>query len=108
MEASSEKHAKHTKILPCSIYKRRFTDCKSIGNWIHSFYVYGKSPECDQMKLDYEICKIWERTGDEEAQERMMERESQRQEEKRKRPPVWELRTSPPEDWHKPLPNQES
>ncbi|XP_006813194.1 synaptic plasticity regulator PANTS-like [Saccoglossus kowalevskii] len=90
-------------IRPCSIYQRRYTDCKSIANFLHSFYVYGKKPNCEQFKLDYNICKIWDNTGSKEAKDTLLENERRRNEENNKHKHVWEMRTSPPSDWHKPL-----
>ncbi|XP_077995211.1 synaptic plasticity regulator PANTS-like isoform X2 [Glandiceps talaboti] len=90
-------------IFSCAIFKTRWSDCKSIGNWFHSHYVYGRSPNCEEMKLDYEICKIWERTGSLEAKQQLLDKEKKRLKEKNKYTPVWELRTSPPENWNVPL-----
>ncbi|CAH1247818.1 C22orf39 [Branchiostoma lanceolatum] len=52
---------------PCDYYKQEYSDCATIGNRFHSYYVYGEKPECAQWKKDYEACTAWMKTQTEET-----------------------------------------
>ncbi|XP_062854324.1 synaptic plasticity regulator PANTS [Trichomycterus rosablanca] len=87
----------------CDVYWSEFRHCKSLQNCFHHYYTYGKSPVCQQWKEDFEVCKEWERTHSPQAKETLQKSEQSRVSEQRNFTPVWEMRKSPPADWHLPL-----
>uniref|UniRef100_A0A8C1KKR5 Synaptic plasticity regulator PANTS n=1 Tax=Cyprinus carpio TaxID=7962 RepID=A0A8C1KKR5_CYPCA len=87
----------------CDVYWCEFKHCKSLFNRFHEYYTYGRAPDCQQWKEDYYTCKEWEKTHSTHAKESLQESERKRVAEQRKFTPVWELRQTPPADWHVPL-----
>ncbi|XP_036434772.1 UPF0545 protein C22orf39 homolog [Colossoma macropomum] len=87
----------------CDAYWSEFRHCKSLRHRFHHYYTYGMSPLCEQWKEDYDACKEWERTQSTHAKECLQKSERNRVSDQRKFTPVWELRQSPPPDWHMPL-----
>ena len=94
----------------CSVYKDEYKGCSGILGKLHSYYVTGKTNQCDNWKQNYEDCKLWVSNTDHEAAKRIIEREEKRIFDRLKghyENDVWESRRPserPPEDWNKPLP----
>ncbi|NP_001116736.1 synaptic plasticity regulator PANTS [Danio rerio] len=87
----------------CDIYCSELKHCKSLRNRFHEYYTYGRAPDCQQWKQDYQNCKDWEKNHSTQAKESLQESERKRLADQRKFTPVWELRQKPPSDWHLPL-----
>ncbi|XP_062999790.1 synaptic plasticity regulator PANTS [Elgaria multicarinata webbii] len=88
---------------PCDDYWNEWKHCKSIQNFFHNYYTYGKVPSCIQWKRDYKHCREWEKTKSSLAKDSLCKSERERVAEKQKHAPVWELRKRPPADWYLPL-----
>ncbi|TRY96759.1 hypothetical protein DNTS_014486 [Danionella cerebrum] len=87
----------------CDVYWSEFKHCRSWKHWFHEYYTYGRAPECQHWKQDYQSCKEWESTRSVLAKESLLESERKRIADQRNFTPVWELRQKPPEDWDLPL-----
>ncbi|XP_030638830.1 synaptic plasticity regulator PANTS [Chanos chanos] len=88
---------------PCDYYWSEFRHCKSLRNRFHHYYVYGTFPSCEQWKEDYHMCREWEKIQSTHCKESLQQSERNRVAEQRNFTPVWELRQTPPADWHSPL-----
>lgn len=95
------------KVRPCEWYLEEYKDCRSIRARFHQYFIFGTTLSCDQWCTDYENCLKWRNKKDIDALTSVVASE-----EKRKRDRldatlqnnVWELRSAPPSDWNKPLP----
>ncbi|XP_061417904.1 UPF0545 protein C22orf39 homolog isoform X2 [Lethenteron reissneri] len=87
----------------CDVYRAELRLCRSLSNRFHHVYTYGEKPDCSPWGRDLDLCHEWERTGNELAKEALRANERNRVAEQHKHPPVWKLRSRPPEDWHLPL-----
>ncbi|KAM9858465.1 synaptic plasticity regulator PANTS [Aulostomus maculatus] len=104
MDQSADKEWKPPRA--CDDYWSEFRHCKSLWNSFHHYYAYGTFPSCQQWKEEYYHCRAWETCRDTEAKEALQRSERNRVADQRNFTPVWELRQTPPSDWHLPL-NQE-
>ncbi|XP_061117701.1 UPF0545 protein C22orf39 homolog isoform X2 [Conger conger] len=84
----------------CEEYWSELRHCRSLSNRFHQLYAHGTAPHCQQWRDDYYACRQWEKSLSAEAKQS----ERARLAGQRKFAPVWELRQSPPADWHLPLP----
>ncbi|XP_056628698.1 UPF0545 protein C22orf39 homolog [Triplophysa dalaica] len=87
----------------CDVYLSEFKHCRSLWNRFHEYYTYGKVSDCQQWKVDYNSCKEWEKNHSSHFKESLQKSERKRVAEERKFSSVWELRQTPPADWHLPL-----
>ncbi|KAF7988776.1 hypothetical protein HCN44_007086 [Aphidius gifuensis] len=92
----------------CRVYKEEYDDCTSFRGRFQQNFVYGEKLDCSQWKTDYDNCKKWKKTDDDDAYTELVASEKKRRLE-RLRPHyqnnVWEKREEPPKDWNAPLPD---
>jgi len=94
-------------IQNCDHYYAEWKACKSFKGKFYQYYMDGEIKDCKTLKDNYDDCRFVTARYDEEACKRLVDREKVRMEERlktHKENDVWEPRTSPPEDWNKPLP----
>jgi len=94
-------------IQNCDHYYAEWKACKSFKGKFYQYYMDGEMKDCKTLKDNYDDCRFVTARYDEEACKRLVDREKLRMEERlktHKENDVWEPRTSPPEDWNKPLP----
>nr|XP_015221338.1 PREDICTED: UPF0545 protein C22orf39 homolog [Lepisosteus oculatus] len=102
----SEFHLHVLRLQPprsCADYLSEYRHCRSLMNRLHHYYTFGRAPSCQQWKTDHYSCCEWERHRGSEAKEALRDSERARVEQQRGFVPVWELRQTPPADWHAPL-----
>ncbi|XP_037946076.1 UPF0545 protein C22orf39 homolog [Teleopsis dalmanni] len=96
-------------IRSCSLYKDEYDNCTSIKARFHQYFVDGENTDCTQWKTDYDNCIAYEESErrDVTAGEAIIKSEQQRRETRMKAHygnTTWKKRSSPPDDWSKPLP----
>ncbi|XP_064460907.1 synaptic plasticity regulator PANTS-like [Ornithodoros turicata] len=94
-------------VRPCEWYVEEYADCKSIKARFHQYFIFGHTIDCSQWKTDYDNCMLWRKSSDIEALKSVIDSEHKRKEDRLKATlenNVWELRTEPPKDWNKALP----
>lgn len=86
-----------------------YKDCRSIKARFQQYFVHGDSLDCSSWEHDFEDCVRFEENGDQKAAKNIIVNEEKRRKERIKahyENTVWKKRTSPPEDWNKPLPEK--
>ncbi|KYN04986.1 PREDICTED: UPF0545 protein C22orf39 homolog [Cyphomyrmex costatus] len=94
-------------IRPCMMYKDEYDDCTSIKARFHQYFIFGKTVDCDQWKIDYRNCYQWEKHKSEEAYDSLIKSEKQRRHNRlhaHYQNDIWERREKPPENWNTSLP----
>ncbi|XP_007520842.1 UPF0545 protein C22orf39 homolog [Erinaceus europaeus] len=91
---------------PCEAYHAEWKLCLSARHFLHSYYVHGKWPTCEQWHRDLASCQAWEQHHSAEAQRSLCKSEHARIQAEKKHNLVWALRQTPPADWHLPLPEE--
>ena len=98
------------QIRPCSTYKEEYSDCTSIKARFHQYFIYGEPIDCSQWKRDYDnCCRFEDNPEDYRSAKELIESEKERRRQRLKAHygnDVWKKRSSPPEDWDKPLPEE--
>ncbi|CAN7984855.1 unnamed protein product, partial [Ixodes hexagonus] len=95
------------QVRPCEWYLEEYKDCKSIRGRFHQYFIFGSTLDCDNWSKDYTNCLRWRKEKDIEALRSVVDSEAQRKKERLDgslQNNVWELRSEPPKDWNKPLP----
>ncbi|XP_018318817.1 UPF0545 protein C22orf39 homolog isoform X2 [Agrilus planipennis] len=85
-------------IRDCDIYSDEYSDCTSIKARFHQYFVFGTTLDCSQWKRDCDNCWKWKELIKSECNRHLERLRNHYAND------VWEKRSSPPEDWEKPLP----
>ncbi|XP_014215998.1 UPF0545 protein C22orf39 homolog [Copidosoma floridanum] len=106
-EVLRERRPDEFMIRPCHIYNDEFYECERPKGRFHQYFIFGEYLNCWQWQMDFENCKKWKESQDEEAYALLIASEKKRRTERLKghiENDVWEKRDKPPENWDAPLP----
>ncbi|CAE1328146.1 unnamed protein product [Acanthosepion pharaonis] len=97
-------------LRPCEIYHDEYKECTSTKGRFQQYYVFGNYLDCSKWKQDSENCFKFRETRSVDVLQKILDNEKDRRQIRIKNAQandIWEYRSSPPEDWTKPLPEWE-
>ena len=92
----------------CEEYSSDYLHCKKFTSRVNQYYQNGQTVDCSFYLKLVDNCYKWQRDGDKNALNNLVEFEKYFINERTKnalKNDVWELRDKPPHDWNAPLPD---